>query len=44
MANRLTQQQIEVLLSVMGIGLFYLIALVERFACPWYAVPADRHE
>ena len=31
-----------VLLSAMGIGLFYLIALVERFACPWYAVPAER--
>jgi NitT/TauT family transport system permease protein len=32
-----------ILLSAMGIGLFYLIALVERLACPWYgqAEPGD---
>ncbi len=30
-----------VLLSVMGIGLFYLIALIERIACPWYATDAQ---
>jgi NitT/TauT family transport system permease protein len=31
-----------VLLSIMGIGLFYLIALIERVACPWYA--GNEHE
>src|SRR5262249_38310156 len=25
-----------ILLSLMGIGLFYLIAAIERIACPWY--------
>lgn len=30
-----------VLLSLMGVILFYLIALIEHFACPWYR-PADR--
>ena len=32
-----------ILLSAMGIGLFYLIAAVERVACPWYG-QADSDE
>ena len=33
-----------VLLSVMGIGLFYLIALIERISCPWYAVSGPEQD
>src|SRR5262249_8734435 len=33
-----------ILLSLMGIALFYLIAAIERIACPWYSADAPADE